>query len=411
MRRLTLKTKFILLALSVFILAAILSGAMALELKKMLANEKNRAEYAQSFDTGAKKLLQANVEFKIQVQEWKNILLRGNTPTDFDEYRAQFDQQAMTVQQLLKETKQLLAHTKEAVADINQLQQDHAGLTAQYRSALSTFNVLDPQVSMTIDTKVHSIDRAFTLALEQKARDVSIRSMLQLKRDSDDTHAEMQQVRQNQLMRATLAISILAIILWFFYRNITQQIGGDPHQTNQLAQRVVAGDLTVRIDNPADNSILAQVQQMRDWLAQSVVDLRSTCKHLSLIAQQLQQIANSVIQSTEQQTKAIEMNSTTLEQIAATAEQNASHASKLERLIVLTPETKHLTQEIIYASKEQMQSIQLTSHHLISVTRAGDKNRAVAKEICEVATHVAQEISKIHAVFETFITEQQGKQR
>jgi hypothetical protein len=411
MRRLTLKTKFILLALSVFILAAILSGAMALELKKMLANEKNRAEYAQSFDMGAKKLLQANVEFKIQVQEWKNILLRGNTPTDFDEYRAQFDQQAMIVQQLLKEAKQLLAHTKEAVAEISQLQQDHTDLTAQYRSALSTFDLADPLVGKTIDTRVRAIDRAFTLALEQKARDVSIRSMLQLKRDSDDTQAEMEQVKQNHLMRATLGISILAIILWFFYRTIKQKIGGDPYLTNQLAQRVVAGDLTVRIDNPADNSILAQVQQMRDWLAQSVVDLRSTCKHLSLIAQQLQQIANSVIQSTEQQTKAIELNSTTLEQIAATAEQNASHASKLARLIALTPETKHLTQEIIYASKEQTQSIQLTSHHLISMTRAGDKNKAAAKEINEVAMHVAQEVSKIHAVFETFITEQPGKQR
>lgn len=411
MRRLTLKTKFILLALSVFILAAILSGAMALELKKMVANEKSRSEYGQSFDTSATKLLQANVEFKIQVQEWKNILLRGNNPADFDVYKAQFDQQAMTVQQLLTEAKQLVVHTKEAVADINQLQQDHADLTAQYRSALSTFEVLDPLVGKAIDTRVRAIDRAFTLALEQKARDVSILSMLQLKGNSDDTQAEMEQAKQNHLLRATVALSILAIIFWFFYRNIIRQIGGDPHQTNQLAQRVVAGDLTVRIDNPADNSILAQVQQMRDWLAQSVVDLGSTCRHLSLIAQQLQQIANSVIQSTEQQTKAIEMNSTTLEQIAATAEQNASHASKLERLIVLTPETKHLTQEIIYASKEQIQSIQLTSHHLISVTRAGDKNRAVAKEICEVTTHVAQEISKIHAVFETFITEQQGKQR
>ena len=48
MRRLTLKTKFILLALSVFILAAILSGAMALELKKMVANEKSRSEYGKA---------------------------------------------------------------------------------------------------------------------------------------------------------------------------------------------------------------------------------------------------------------------------------------------------------------------------------------------------------------------------
>ena len=33
---------------------------------------------------------EANLEFKIQVQEWKNVLLRGKNPEQRDKYWAQF---------------------------------------------------------------------------------------------------------------------------------------------------------------------------------------------------------------------------------------------------------------------------------------------------------------------------------
>ncbi|MDG6403671.1 methyl-accepting chemotaxis protein, partial [Pseudomonas quasicaspiana] len=35
----------------------------------------------------------ANLEFKIQVQEWKNVLLRGKSPADRDKFWAQFEEQ------------------------------------------------------------------------------------------------------------------------------------------------------------------------------------------------------------------------------------------------------------------------------------------------------------------------------
>lgn len=63
----------------------------------------------------------ANVDFKTQVQEWKNILIRGNDPQSLEKYKKHFQERAEQVQQRLHKVQGALQkaaspHAKEVAA-------------------------------------------------------------------------------------------------------------------------------------------------------------------------------------------------------------------------------------------------------------------------------------------------------
>ncbi len=101
---------------------------------------------------------QIKVEFKLQVQEWKNILLRGFEPEDLKKYSGQFRDQITTVEQLSTQ----LAETNNDEAIANELggfRLEYGALNRAYDAALVPFVAgggLEPRVA---DRAVRGMDR------------------------------------------------------------------------------------------------------------------------------------------------------------------------------------------------------------------------------------------------------------
>lgn len=129
---------------------------------------------------------QIQVEFKIGVQEWKNVLLRGTDPDDLEHYSDAFEQRQATVATQLSalEAGATAAGLSAAATEIAALRAGHAAQLDTYRRALATglaeaadaadaeHPVLDAAAARRIDRAVRGIDRELEQRIDTMRADI-----------------------------------------------------------------------------------------------------------------------------------------------------------------------------------------------------------------------------------------------
>lgn len=105
----------------------------------------------------------AQVDFKIQVQEWKNILLRGGDPAKFASYLQGFERAEADTQTSLKALRELLHQDHIPTKSVEDAVRAHADLGARYREALKSYR----QGAAVVDKLVTGIDRAPTESINR----------------------------------------------------------------------------------------------------------------------------------------------------------------------------------------------------------------------------------------------------
>jgi len=101
----------------------------------------------------------AQVSFKTQVQEWKNVLLRGQDPKDYDEYFKRFVQNEAEVDKELESLGGLMRKLGLDPAEVASLQAEHAALGKAYRDALGLYRKGDVNSVLAVDKSIRGIDR------------------------------------------------------------------------------------------------------------------------------------------------------------------------------------------------------------------------------------------------------------
>jgi hypothetical protein len=113
---------------------------------------------------------QAEAGFKRQVQEWKNILLRGQAPDSRPALLATFQAQRQAVADLLAQLAGLappLADTAPWLeAALPPLAAEHAGLNVRYDAALAGVDLAAPEGPAQADAAMRGADRALEQSLD-----------------------------------------------------------------------------------------------------------------------------------------------------------------------------------------------------------------------------------------------------
>ncbi|MES2692974.1 MAG: hypothetical protein V4773_05830 [Verrucomicrobiota bacterium] len=157
----------------------------------------------------------AQVSFKTQVQEWKNILLRGQVAADLQSHRERFDARAADVQAGLRTVETHLKTLGLDAATATRLASEHTTLLETYRRALGDFRPEDPRAPFTTDRAVRGIDRKLNDDIDALARDVEQTASEELAAFTAASSA-----RYATLRKTTLGVSVVAVLaaLWLVFQ-------------------------------------------------------------------------------------------------------------------------------------------------------------------------------------------------
>lgn len=156
----------------------------------------------------------AQIAFKIQVQEWKNVLLRGADPAEYDRYFGRFEEQERQVARSLAALKDTAGPLGLDPAVPERLLAEHAALGARYRAGLKQFDRADADSVRAVDGAVRGIDRPFdrsvdALAESVRGRTVAVRADQQAA--AADRYATTRSVALGSLLLGLLLIAVVLV--------------------------------------------------------------------------------------------------------------------------------------------------------------------------------------------------------
>lgn len=269
---------------------------------------------------------QANLEFKVQVQEWKNVLLRGKSPDKLNRYWLSFEAQEDKVQTLLYTLVQSSQHDRALADSIQALRDEHRKLGEAYRSGREAFLAAggDPAAG---DAAVSGIDRATSeqlTALVDQLRASAQRSSDAIGKASDKA------IITGSLIMLVAGAVVALLSLWLVNRNLIKPIRDLIDHIANLSH----GNFDRRVDvSRADElgRLAVAANVLRDFLADTFTRLQRSTTNLDSASGELNAIATLMGQGTREQFSRTDQVATAMHEMSATAQEVARHAAEASR--------------------------------------------------------------------------------
>jgi methyl-accepting chemotaxis protein len=232
----------------------------------------------------------ATVQFKIQVQEWKNILLRGHEPAAFETHLAGFTKQEALTQEDLENLKALMLKIGLPTTNVDAALAAHAELGRKYRDALKRFETTNESTSALVDKLVKGMDRPPTEALDGIVTSINQYAL--------ESSAEIENKSQAQAGAAQIAA-----------------IGG---VTAGVLLAIALGWVIIRGINGALNRVAGALDDGASQVASAAGQVSSSSQTLA--------------EGASEQAASLEETSSSLEEMASMTKRNSENAQKVNDL-------------------------------------------------------------------------------
>ncbi|AZD03920.1 methyl-accepting chemotaxis protein [Pseudomonas chlororaphis] len=269
---------------------------------------------------------EANLQFKVQVQEWKNVLLRGKQSADLSKYWQQFEDRQRDVQGILGQLAAEPGIDAALKGRIERLREEHRVLGTAYQKGRDAFVAAgaDPAAG---DAAVKGVDRA---ASEQMSALVSELRKQGSERSRDISAAAQRTVWIGLLVMLASGLLIGLLSLWLVNRSLVEPIRQLIDYVAQLSRgRIAERVASSRQDELGKLAVAANT--LRDFLADTFSRLQRSATDLDSSSGELNAIATLMSQGTNDQFNRTDQVATAMNEMSATAQEVARHAADAAR--------------------------------------------------------------------------------
>ncbi|MBQ0943780.1 HAMP domain-containing protein [Ideonella sp. 4Y16] len=288
--------------------------------------------------------------FKTQVQEWKNVLLRGSDTALLDKHWKAFEKEEKLVDD---NARALRLHLDDAgeQALVDAFLAAHAKMAQAYRGGLEKFKGSGMESSVG-DLAVRGIDREPAQLLNKLQTSITERSAAVA---AQAAAAGRQAIGWSVgLMLAAMLAGIgIAVV-------ISRQVSASLQAAIDAARRVAAGDLRQAIDARGSDEparLLQALSEMQAHLRDLVSQVRAGAESVAAASGQIAQGNGDLAGRTERQASELQMAASSMSDLGDTVRRNADNARQATGLAATASEVAQRGGQVVHDMVSTMRAI------------------------------------------------------
>lgn len=345
-----------------------------------------------------------NYQFKTQVQEWKNVLLRGKSPEQLNRYWNQFDALQKEIQ---AEGATLTTALKSSSRDkVEAFLRAHQTAYGRYQIGLEAFKAadFDPAAG---DAAVAGIDREPSKLLEESAQLISAQVT--------------QETEQNLTASASVSfwasalifcggVLVICLVLVILRRNLISPLS----RINQHLSQLAAGNFRHPL-NFSDNSELGKlgenIQQVQASIVRVIAAVQGSMNDLTQAGSQITETATTLARYTDQTHHATDQVSAAITEMTVTVQEVANNAGGAADAAQNADNNAHQGLTIMDNTLSAIDQLSREVNHVGSVMAQLDSDARRIGSVLDVIKNVADQTNllALNAAIEAARAGEQGR--